>query len=101
MTKMAVYMWILCAVFLVLLVFVGFEIRGLVREKKEFDITRAKDIHYDPDTRILTFIGGFSGARHSYVGSCTVWRDMNGRRLDVIHEGWLCDIWRVWKSGQA
>ena len=83
------------------LVYLGFSIRDLIREREEFDVTLVKDIHYDPNTRILTFVGGFSGVKRSYRGSCTVWHSMNGRRLDVFHEGWLYDIWSVWKYEQA
>lgn len=66
-------------------------------EEEEFLPVNVRDLSYDPETKILRFIGGRSGKMYVYRGSCTVWHSMDGHRLDVMMESKLSDIYNYWK----
>ena len=67
------------------------------KDDKEFSPEHVRNVRYDPETEILTFEGGVSGAPYKVRGRCTVWRSMSGKRLDTLTESKLSDIWDLWK----
>lgn len=82
-------------VFAFLLVLAGCMIwlsASIRNDRREYLPNLVSDIAYDENMCELSFIGGISGKRHVFIGSGTVWRNPDGRRVDTITEGWLSDI---------
>lgn len=82
-------------VFAFLLVLAGCMIwlsASIRNDRREYLPNLVSNISYDENMCELSFIGGTSGKRRVYVGSGTVWRTADGRRVDTITEGWLSDI---------
>lgn len=67
---------------------------GMLKEDKEFSPELIQDAKYDKETEILSFKGGHTGKEYKFRGSCTVWRNMSGERMDTLMEGKLLDIWK-------
>lgn len=84
----------------VLLVFIGAIIWGVTayrHHEEEFTPSAVKNFVYDKKSNIMSFVGARTGKVYAFIGSCTVWHDMNGHRLDVFMERRLSDIYHYWQ----
>ena len=64
---------------------------------KEFGVEHVKCKSYNPDTSVLSFFGGRTNKFYVFIGSCTIWRTIEGERVCISLESYLADIWSYWK----